>query len=314
MSRRCPSAGNSDRPPTVLSDVELVEREPELAAVTRALEDVAGGSCRTVGVLGEMGLGKTALLAAIGERARADGMLVLEGRAAAHERDVPFGLVIDALEDHVATLAPGRLAAVEDDLEAVLGAAAPAGGIGAAERFRHHRALRELLALLGRERPLAMLLDDLHWADEASVELVLHLLRRPPRGRVLLAFALRPVDPVLAVLEAARDAPGWEQLTLDPLSRPAALALLDRRARWRAARAGGARGGRQPAVPARAGRGRRSLRRSRSADGDRRRGARTAGAGARAAGVDRGRRGRRGAVRSGAGGGRRRDGARHGCA
>ena len=49
-----------------------------------------------------------------------------------------------------------------------------------------------MLELLGRERPLALLLDDLHWADDASLELVLHLLRRPPRVPHLLVFAARP--------------------------------------------------------------------------------------------------------------------------
>lgn len=204
--------------------MELVGRDRELAAVGQALEDVARGTHRAFGVFGEMGLGKTALLATIGERARAAGMLVLDGRAAEHERDVPFGPVIDALEDHVATLAPQRLAALEGDLGALAPADRPTGP---AERFRHHRALRELLAMLGRERPLALLLDDLHWADEASVELVLHLLRRPPHGRVLLGFAMRPVDPALRVLEAARDAPAWQPLTLAPLAREAALAIVD---------------------------------------------------------------------------------------
>ena len=114
-------------------------------------------------------------------------MLVLEGRGVEHESDVPFGLVVDALDDHVATLAPQRLAALERDLAAVLPAMARAGraaptGAGAAERFHHHRALRELLALLGRERPPALLLDDLHWADAGSIEFVLHLVRRPPRA------------------------------------------------------------------------------------------------------------------------------------
>ena len=48
-----------------------------------------------------------------------------------------------------------------------------------AERFRRHR---EVAASLERLAPVALLLDDLHWADEASLELVLHLLRRPVPG------------------------------------------------------------------------------------------------------------------------------------
>src|SRR6185436_7592399 len=102
----------------------------------------------------------------------------------------------------------------------------PAAHAGAAERFRYHRALRGLLELLARERPVALLLDDLHWADEASLEFVLHLLRRPPRAACLLTFALRPGDRGARLLAAARATPGWEHLPLHPLSEPAARSLV----------------------------------------------------------------------------------------
>ena len=49
---------------------------------------------------------------------------MLDGRAAEHERDVPFGLVIDALDDHVATLHPRRIESVGADLAAALPSAA----------------------------------------------------------------------------------------------------------------------------------------------------------------------------------------------
>ena len=129
------------------------------------------------------------------------------------------------------TLHPRRVESVGPDLAAVLPAAASAEtpaapAAGAAERFRYHRAVRALLELLARERPVALLLDDLHWADEASVELVLHLLRRPPRGPLLLAFALRPHEPAPRLLDAARGAPGWVHLAPGPLADDAARALV----------------------------------------------------------------------------------------
>jgi predicted ATPase len=96
----------------------------------------------------------------------------------------------------------------------------------AAERFRYHGALRGLLEPLAREQPVALLLDDLHWADEASLEFVLHLLRRVPRAACLLVFALRPRDRSERLLAAARATSGWEHLPLGPLSQAAAHALL----------------------------------------------------------------------------------------
>src|SRR5918992_670923 len=216
---------------TLAARMQLLGREKELASVTRAVGEARAGEPRALGLFGEAGIGKSALLGAARASAEEAGMLVLEGRAAEHERSVPFGLVVDALDDHVATLHPRRVEAVGPDLAAVLPAAGGAGppgapAAGAAERFRYHRAVRALLELLARERPVALLLDDLHWADEASVELVLHLLRRPPRGPHLLAFALRPHEPAPRLLDAARGAPGWIHLAPGPLGDDAARELV----------------------------------------------------------------------------------------
>jgi DNA-binding CsgD family transcriptional regulator len=201
----------------------LLGRERELAVVEGALAGVRAGTGRVLGIVGEAGIGKSALLEALAGRAAP--LTVLTGRGAEHERDVPFGVVVDALDDHVAALAPGRIEALAPDLAGVLpavGGRAEAGA-GAAERFRHHRALR---ALLDELAPVALLLDDLHWADDASLELVLHLLRRPPREPLLLAFALRPGRSARRVLAAARTAPGWEQVDLGPLDLETSLRLL----------------------------------------------------------------------------------------
>jgi DNA-binding CsgD family transcriptional regulator len=229
----------------------LVGRGAELAAIRRAVSQARDGEGRTLTLLGEAGIGKSALLGALQEQAQEAGMLVLEGRAAEHERDVPFGAIVDALDDHVAMLHPRRIEALGPELASILPSIrmasraassaptelasqsasadwpAPADWPTAAERFRYHRALRALLEQLGRERPVALLLDDLHWADAASIEFVLHLLRRPPRTAYLAAFAMRPQAPAPQLLDAARNAPGSEQLALAPLSHEASLALID---------------------------------------------------------------------------------------
>jgi len=213
----------------------LVGRDSEITAIAATVDAVHAGRSQVLVLTGEAGIGKSALMSTLRERAGEAGLLVLEGRAAEHERDVPFGLAIDAFDDEVAGLHPRRLESLGEgrvaDLAAVLPSvarhtSAVAAHAGPGERFHYHRALRALLELLGRERPLALLLDDLHWADDASLELVLHLLRRPPRVPLLLALAMRPADPAARVLDAVRAVESPVVLALGGLGRDAALALL----------------------------------------------------------------------------------------
>ena len=147
---------------------------------------------------GEAGIGKTRLLASLVAEAEARGHLVLTGRGVELERELPFGIWVDALDDFAAGLGRDRLERLVrgqiDELGRVLPAAAggePEPGGLQHERYRAHRAVRSLLQALAGESGLLLVLDDIHWADDASVELIEHLLRRPPTARVLIALAHR---------------------------------------------------------------------------------------------------------------------------
>jgi DNA-binding CsgD family transcriptional regulator/tetratricopeptide (TPR) repeat protein len=97
------------------------------------------------------------------------------------------------------------------------------------ERYRSHRAVRALLEHLAETTPLVLVLDDLHWADSASVELLGALLRRPPAAAVLMALALRPrqVPQRLSVaLERAHRAAELTRIELGALTRVEARELL----------------------------------------------------------------------------------------
>ena len=217
--------------------MELVGRATELAAVVSAVAGVRDGTGRVLGVFGEAGIGKSALLAALGVQARRAGLVCLEARGVEHEREIPFALALEALDGLVGDAAAGVADALEVSLPALAGA-------NAAERVYRQRAMRALIESTARARPVALVLDDVHWADDASLELLLGLLRRPLAAQLLLAFAARPGDAALRLLDAARSAPGFTHLALDPLDHAASLAVLhelgdpDRRARVARAAAG----------------------------------------------------------------------------
>ena len=203
-------------------------RARELAELDGAVRD-ARSRRAIVLTIGEAGIGKTALLDELRRRMSAEQILVLPGRAAEHERDVPFALVADALADHVASMHPRRIEAVDGDVPAILVGRRDTmqpGNHGPAERLRYHRALVSLLEMIGRERRFALVLDDLHSADDASAEFVLHLLRRPPAVAHLLALASRPSPLSTQLLEALRRGSGGRIVELEPLSPDASLALL----------------------------------------------------------------------------------------
>ncbi len=201
-----------------------------------AVEDALRGLDRRAGAVlafsGEPGIGKSRLLDELRSRGDARGHLVLTGRASELERELPFGVWVDALADYAGALGIERLERLVGDQLPELAAVLPGVGTPAGlqdERYRTHRALRALLEALARVRPVVLALDDLHWADDASLEAVAHLLRHPPKGPLVLALAFRPapVRPLLAaaVHSAERDGTVAER-PLAALSREEAEALL----------------------------------------------------------------------------------------
>src|SRR4051812_14614586 len=172
---------------------QVVGRSAELSAIDAAL---AAGHALLLS--GEPGIGKTRLLEELAARAAARGCLVLAGSASELEGDLPFWVFVDALEERVAGLDARRLDALGDGVAAELAhvmpglAARERAPAGADQRYRAHGAVRALLERLAVGAPLVLVLDDVHWADPASMDLLADLLRRPPAGRVLLAMAARP--------------------------------------------------------------------------------------------------------------------------
>lgn len=177
----------------------LVGRAEELSSLDRLLAELEQGRSSAILLVGEPGIGKTRLLAEHAARADARAHLVLSGSASELERDLPFSVFVDALDEYVRGLDGNRLAALHDDVRTELAHVFPSltalatGQLAPQhERYRSHRAVRSLLEQLASTQPLVLVLDDLHWADSASIELLGALLRRPPAAPVLMALAVRP--------------------------------------------------------------------------------------------------------------------------
>ncbi len=210
----------------------LVGRELELERIDAALDSLDAGEPGWLVIEGEPGIGKSRLLAELRDRAEARGHIVLHGQAAEFERDRPFGVVVETIDPYLEAQLEGSLAGAPERLREELGAVFPSlrgsDGSPAAigdERYRSHRAARSLLELLAERKPLVIALDDLHWADEATIELLGALLRRPAAAAVLVIAAYRPGSAPPQLL-AALAAPLTAKLELSALSEAEAATLL----------------------------------------------------------------------------------------
>ena len=214
----------------------LVGRARELRELDVALDRLAAKEPWFVQIIGEPGIGKSRLLAELCRRGEARGYLVLDGRAAEFERDIPFGLIVDALNDYLASLEPAMLRALDEDVLRELASIFPSlprpdrtdvrGPGEGAERYRLHYAIRSVLERLTRRQPMLLALDDVHWADAASVEVMAHLLRRF-RGPLLMAVAYRHAPArLIAALDGSERAGLGSRLELVPLSSEEAQQLI----------------------------------------------------------------------------------------
>jgi ATP/maltotriose-dependent transcriptional regulator MalT len=215
------------------SIARIVGRERELGHLRTSLDALDGGSAACLTIEGEPGIGKTRLLNELRRQAEERGHVVLSGAAAEFEREMPFSVWVDALDAYVVAQGLTDHDGWDPDLGAELGRVLPSlrtsNGEAAAiadERYRTHRAVRRLLALIADGQPLVLVLDDLHWSDGASIELVSALIGREPEAPVLLALGFRPGQ-ADERLSASVATPPVSRLQLNQLSEQEAAQLLD---------------------------------------------------------------------------------------
>jgi DNA-binding SARP family transcriptional activator len=208
-------------------DAELIGREREFAFILSAWDAARGGSGRHVHVTGAAGLGKSRLLADVHARLRAAGARTVAVRANPGERAVPCALAADLAL--VLAQLPGS-AAVSPDSAAALVALnptlssqylVPADRASDLEAVRRREiALGELLATVADEQSVAVLIDDVQWADDSSRQILSHVAARALAHRVLLVTTARPsVGGTLGRVSL-------EPLVLAPLSAAETSALL----------------------------------------------------------------------------------------
>ncbi len=214
----------------IAGGTQLLERTDELAAIDDALRAAEEEIGAITLVEGPPGIGKTELLAAAIARARSRHMLVLSARSGELELSFPHAVVRQLFERAVTRAEP----ALRDRV--LSGAAAHARGV-VDPRFPHSAAtvdasavlhgLYWLTANLAADRPVLLVVDDLHWCDAVSMSWLLYLARRIDGLPVTLIGGARPVEPGAddALFKRLRATDGLRRIQPAPLSIAAVDAL-----------------------------------------------------------------------------------------
>jgi len=183
----------------------LVGRQREAALLWSRFETAISGRCDVTCVTGEPGIGKTRLLEEMAARAARTGAVVLWGGASAAEGMPPYLPFLEALGQYIQMTASDRLRDQVGPAASILVTILPELAVRLGEfpdgyplpaeqaRLRLFEAVGGFLAAIAASSPggLLLVLDDLQWADAASLDLLCHVARRRMGARVSILSAYR---------------------------------------------------------------------------------------------------------------------------
>ena len=214
----------------------LFEREDELSAIDAALSSAAAGAGRAVVIEGEAGIGKSTLIRQAVAAAGRRGIRVLHARGGELERALPYGVVIELFgpvaRDEAAAVelrrGPARIAAPLFALEPHAGDPQAEAIVDRADPVAYLHGLFWLVLNLVEDAPLAIVVDDAQWADEASLRFLHHLVKRIEEVPVAVILAIRSSEATSSSLAASllRAQPEARHLQPRPLSETAVGELL----------------------------------------------------------------------------------------
>ncbi|MET8523949.1 AAA family ATPase [Nocardioides sp. NPDC004968] len=220
------------------SGASLIGRGEERALLARSLESVAAGTAALITAEGEPGAGKTSLFLEFTKDAERRGALVVWGRCLNHEGTPALWPWTRLISDLLASQPePARAGLGSGEIERLLdprpdnllgGAVLPDSGA----QFRLFEQTVDLIRGASVDRPVVLVIDDLQWADVASLQLLTHVATQQPNG-VVLAGLLRdraptPGDGLRGTLAAVGRLPHHQRIRVGPLQ-PAEVGELVRR-------------------------------------------------------------------------------------
>jgi predicted ATPase/class 3 adenylate cyclase len=208
----------------------LVGRDEELSALEDALLTANRGESRFVLLAGEAGMGKTRLAGEVSRRARKLGCEVLWGSCSEAELSLPYLPLVEALGNYLTKRDVDEVRALLGGAATELGQLFPqlaegpvAAGDPAQAKLRLFEATVALLALPAREQGILLVVEDVHWADSSTRELLDHLARRLTGMRAMVLCTYRSDElerrhPLVPTLQSWRRSGLAETIALEHLT------------------------------------------------------------------------------------------------
>ena len=233
--------------PPALTLQAVVGRDAELGRLRTNFNRALAGTRRVVFVAGELGLGKTALTRTFVDSVSGDVWVAAGQCVEQYGAAEPYLPFIESLERLCRE--PGNseaVAIVADCAPSWLGHIAlpsrgrrrQSGHAGGVTPERMASELTDAVETLAAVKPLVLLLEDLHWSDHSTVELIARLGRRPDPARLLVIGTYRPAElfdsgsPLLRVCRELRAHFQADEIELSPLTQDAVAKLITRDRTW----------------------------------------------------------------------------------
>jgi DNA-binding CsgD family transcriptional regulator len=213
----------------------LIGRDRELNILLQALRDAREGTGSCVLLAGEAGIGKSRLVAEMRTRASSERFLILDGHCFEQDVSFPYAPWVDALRAFLAQkssaetaelLGPlgSELVKLLPELSLLLPSIQPTPALDPpAEKHRLFESIARFATSLAASHPVLIILEDLHWSDEQSLELLDFFVRRIAALPILILATCRSEDPsprlTHQLIELNREAQAQE-IRLSPLDRP----------------------------------------------------------------------------------------------
>jgi predicted ATPase len=171
-----------------LDIARFVGRSEELASLRRWLDEAIAGSPGAVAVIGESGSGRAALLRQLAPEVRLRGGSLVIARARAGSVVAPYGIWTQVLQ--ALRRLPDAPERAWQELAHLDPGISPSSENRAGSKYRLLEQLSEYIRLAARSRPLVLVLDQMHWVDQASWDVLDHLLTQLERERILIGLTL----------------------------------------------------------------------------------------------------------------------------